>query len=130
MIQLQHREGRIPRGPKDIERLGENIVINETSVDGKDTHQKNNVATFKYCTEHLISKGTKKLRLPQSIPKFMLHTSPPPNYLETPPTTLPRKDSLLPYIKTLPTPLSLEEVISPIHHNHTYKKAYHRPTIK
>ena len=45
--------GGVPGGAKDIEGLGEDIIVDETSVDGEYTHQENNVATIKDCTKHL-----------------------------------------------------------------------------
>ena len=57
LIESNVSVGRVPGGAKDIERLGEDIVVDKTSVDREQTHQENNVATVKYRTEHLKVKA-------------------------------------------------------------------------
>ena len=47
------RRIRVPRGSKDVERFGENVIIHETSVHGEHSHQHNDVATSKEHTEDL-----------------------------------------------------------------------------
>ena len=46
-------EGWVPRGTKYVERFGEDIVVDESSVDGEQTHQEDDVTTIKYRTKHL-----------------------------------------------------------------------------
>ena len=53
LVESDLSEGRVPGGAKDIEGLGEDIVVDQTSVDGEQTHQENNVATIKYRSKHL-----------------------------------------------------------------------------
>ena len=57
LVESHHSEGRIPRRAKDIEGLGEDIIVDETGVGGEHTHQKNNVATSKDCSKHLMRCG-------------------------------------------------------------------------
>ena len=45
--------GCIPGASKDIKRLGEHIIVDETRVDGEETHQKHNVAAIEDGHEHL-----------------------------------------------------------------------------
>ena len=45
--------GCIPGASKDIKRLGEHIVVDETRVDGEETHQEHNVAAIEDGHKHL-----------------------------------------------------------------------------
>ena len=47
------RVGRIPGGAKDVERLCEDVIVDESSVNGEESHQEHNVTTIKYSAEHL-----------------------------------------------------------------------------
>ena len=53
LIESNLCEGRVPGGAKNVEGFGEDIVVDQTSVDGEQTHQENNVATIKYRSKHL-----------------------------------------------------------------------------
>ena len=54
LVESMLSEGRVPGGAKDVEGLGEDVVVDQTSVDGEQTHQEHNVATIKYCSKHLV----------------------------------------------------------------------------
>ena len=53
LIESNLCEGRVPGGAKDVEGFGEDIIVDQTGVNGEQTHQENNVATFKYRSKHL-----------------------------------------------------------------------------
>ena len=45
--------GRVPGGAKDVDGLGEEIIVDDASVDGEQAHQEDDVATIKHSTKHL-----------------------------------------------------------------------------
>ena len=53
MIMSSLSVGGVPGRAKDVKGLGKDIIVDETSVDGKETHQQYNVTTFKYGLKHL-----------------------------------------------------------------------------
>ena len=53
MVKSSLSVGGVPRRAKDVKRLGKDIIVDETSVDGKETHQEDDVATIKYGPKHL-----------------------------------------------------------------------------
>lgn len=44
---------KIPGCAKDVKGLGKAVVINKTSVDCKQSHQHDDVASFENCIKHL-----------------------------------------------------------------------------
>jgi len=48
----------MPRRPKNIHRLWEDIVVDKPRVDGEQAHQKNYIATAKDNAKHLQSTTT------------------------------------------------------------------------
>jgi len=42
-----------PTRAEHVQGLGEAVVVNDASVDGKDPHQKDDIATSKHHVEHL-----------------------------------------------------------------------------
>lgn len=47
------RVSRIPGGAKEVEGLGEDVVVYHTSVDGEQTHEEDDVTTIKDGGKHL-----------------------------------------------------------------------------
>ena len=45
--------GGVPLRSKYVERFREDVVVDETGVDGESSHQNNDVATLEYGGEHL-----------------------------------------------------------------------------
>lgn len=52
-IDIIVRISRIPGGAKDIDGLGEDVVVYHTSVDGEQTHEEDDVTTIKDSGKHL-----------------------------------------------------------------------------